>query len=114
MTPVLPAVGPWFGVRALSPSSSSIRSTPMRELLADHLPHGDAVAGAEIDLAGADDDGAVGTDGEERVDCVEGQGAGRAAGRRLGPRRASGAKQKPTTSAPCSSRARRVKDVPAQ
>jgi superfamily I DNA/RNA helicase len=45
------------------------------ELLADHLPHRDAVAGAEVDLARMDDDRAVGANGEERVDRVERQRA---------------------------------------
>ena len=68
MTPVLPAVGPWSGVSAVSPSISSMRSTRDAELLADHLPHGDAMAGAEVDLARIDDHRAVGADGEEGVD----------------------------------------------
>ena len=44
MTPLLPAVGPWLGVSAVSPSISSMRSTPMPSSSRDHLPHGDASA----------------------------------------------------------------------
>ncbi len=41
------------------------------ELLGDHLAHRDAVAGAEVDLAGVDDHAAVALEREECIDRVE-------------------------------------------
>jgi len=52
--PLLPAVGPWSGVNAVSPSMSAIVPTSM----------------AQIDLAAVERDAAVGVHGEKPVDVV--------------------------------------------
>ena len=82
------------------------------ELLGDHLPHRDAVPGAQIDLAGVDGHAAVALEREKGVDRVELQRAsvGRArAGVRAGVcATPSGSHVTPTTSALSRRKWRRV------
>ena len=64
----LPAVKPWSGVRHVSPSTTVSADERHVELVGDELHRRREHAGAELDLAGEDRDGAVARDREPRVD----------------------------------------------